>query len=44
MTSYQVCYNKVKDLWMVYKVTRDGGELVKTYKTEAAARKYVANR
>lgn len=38
---YEVVFNKARNLWMVWRIARNGNaEVVKTFKTETSARKW----
>lgn len=40
---YDVTYNRARNLWMVWRVWNNGNaEVVKTFKTETGARKWIA--
>lgn len=41
---YEVQYNPARKIWVVWKIYTNGAEIVKTFKTENAARKYIAGR
>lgn len=38
---YDIIFNPARKIWMVWKSSPFGGEVVKTFKTEAAARRWV---
>lgn len=37
---YQINYNPARKVWMVWKITGNTAEVVKTFKTEAAAKRF----
>lgn len=41
---YTVSFNPARKIWMVWKTVGNTCEVVKTFKTEAAARKYVQSK
>lgn len=38
---YDINYNPVRKLWTVWRIHKFGAEIVKAFKTEAAARRWV---
>jgi len=38
---YTISFNPARKIWMVWKIIGNTSEVVKTFKTETAARKYV---
>lgn len=40
--TYTKQYNKVRNEWWIFKVTATGSELIKVFKTEGSADKWIA--
>lgn len=40
--SYQIMYNRVRNVWTVWRVIGQNAEIVKTFKSEASAQRWIA--
>jgi len=41
---YEMQYNPARKVWVIWKINAYGAEVVKTFKTKTAAKKYIAGR